>query len=67
MVADVGPVVEVREPVAALLANSLAAEGDKPAAALYRRLFTPFESKLAAAKVVYLAPTGCCTWSRIHD
>jgi superfamily II DNA or RNA helicase len=37
---------------------SSAAPSDEAAAALYQKLFAPFESKLAAATSVYLAPDG---------
>jgi tetratricopeptide (TPR) repeat protein len=50
MVADLGPVSEMR--------LSAAAFDDETAAALYQRLFAPFEQKLAAATRVYLAPDG---------
>jgi CHAT domain-containing protein len=47
----------VRAAVEALLGPS-PVQADEAAAALYRRLFAPFESTLAAAKTVYLAPDG---------
>jgi CHAT domain-containing protein len=50
MVLDLGPVSELGEVSTAL--------DDKTAAALYRRLFTRFEQKLASATTVYVAPDG---------
>jgi CHAT domain len=56
--ADLGPVSEISELANSLGVASSAAPGDEAAAALYQRLFAPFESKLAAATSVYLAPDG---------
>jgi hypothetical protein len=53
VVADLGPVSELRE-----LAKSLVTTSSAAPSALYQRLFAPFESKLAAATSVYLAPDG---------
>ena len=50
VVADLGPVSEMRQSTTTL--------DDEAAAALYRRLFAPFEQKLAVATTVYLAPDG---------
>jgi CHAT domain-containing protein len=50
MVVDVGPVADIPQPVTVL--------DDETAAALYQRLFAPFEEKLAAATTVYVAPDG---------
>ncbi|MFZ1413473.1 MAG: tetratricopeptide repeat protein [Defluviicoccus sp.] len=58
MLADLGAVAGLTEPVAALLAPTAGTQGDRAAADLYRRLFAPFEAKLAAAKRVYLAADG---------
>jgi hypothetical protein len=39
---------------------SPSAQAEEAATALYQRLFAPFESRLAAARTVYLAPDGPC-------
>jgi CHAT domain-containing protein/Flp pilus assembly protein TadD len=49
LVADLGPIPELGQPTAL---------DDEAAAAFYRRLFAPFDQKLAAAKTVYIAPDG---------
>jgi CHAT domain-containing protein len=49
VVADLGPISAVGQP---------AALNDEAAAALYGRLFAPFEQKLAAATTIYVAPDG---------
>jgi CHAT domain-containing protein len=58
VVADLGPVSELRELTKSLMTASSTAPSDEAAAALYQRLFAPFESKLAAATSVFLAPDG---------
>ena len=50
VVADLGPVSELPRLTAAL--------DDAAAAALYQKLFAPFEVKLAAATTVYVVPDG---------
>jgi CHAT domain-containing protein/tetratricopeptide (TPR) repeat protein len=49
VVADLGPIAELGQP---------APPDDAAAAALYSRLFEPFEQKLADARTVYVAPDG---------
>jgi CHAT domain-containing protein len=49
VVADLGPISVVGQP---------AALNDEAAAALYGRLFAPFEQKLTAATTIYVAPDG---------
>jgi len=58
MLADLGPLAEVRALIEALLAQASSGKTDEAAGALYQRLFTPFESKLAGVQTVYLAPDG---------
>ena len=58
VLADLGPLAELRATAGALLPQAPSATADEAAAALYRRLFAPFESTLAAQKTVYLAPDG---------
>jgi tetratricopeptide (TPR) repeat protein len=58
VVADLGPVSELRELAKSLVAKSPVVPGEEAASALYERLFAPFEGKLAAATSVYLAPDG---------
>jgi CHAT domain-containing protein/Tfp pilus assembly protein PilF len=50
VVADLGPTSELRQPTTELT--------DEGAAALYQRLFAPFEQLLAAVTTVYVAPDG---------
>ncbi len=50
VVADLGPVSEMRQPTVELT--------DAAAAAIYQKLFARFEDKLAAATTVYVAPDG---------
>jgi hypothetical protein len=58
VIADLGPLGELRGSVEALLGQPSSMQADTAATSLYQRLFGLFESKLAAAKVVYLAPDG---------
>jgi CHAT domain-containing protein len=58
VIADLGPLADLRASAEALLAPSASVPADAAAAVLYRRLFAPFESRLAAAKTIYLAPDG---------
>jgi hypothetical protein len=61
VLADLGPLAQVRGSAEALVGQPSSLQADAAAAVLYQRLFGPFESKLAAAKAVYLAPTGFST------
>jgi len=57
-VADLGPVADLHELTKSLVIASSTGSSDAAAASLYHKLFAPFDSKLAAATSVYLAPDG---------